>query len=223
MLVTMMEHDNFVGRVVTGRVKAGSVGVGDKIHAIGDEGKILEAGRVTKLYTRKGMSRVEHQGRVYAGDICSIGGLAAPRVTHTISDLGITEGIPALPIDPPTISMTFSVNDSPLAGKSGKKLTSQMIRDRLRTETENNVSVSLRKTEGRDDAVDVLGRGEMQLGILIENMRREGYEMSVAPPQVVYQICEETGKRFEPMKEFMNLALTPILTLIEGLSLWRRL
>ena len=149
------------------------------------------------------MTRVESPGRVQAGDICSVAGLAAPRVSHTIADLGVDRHIPAPPIDPPTISMTFSVNDSPLAGKSGKRLTSQMIRDRLKDETENNVSITLRPTEGRDDAVDVLGRGEMQLGILIENMRREGFEMSIAPPQVVYRE-DEKGKRLEPVEEVMT-------------------
>jgi len=198
MLVAMMEHDPYVGRMLTGRVASGQIAVGDKIHGLnaGKEGS-MESGRVTKLYSRDGMQRVEVE-RVYAGDICTVAGLSLPTVANTLADISVTEAIEAQPIDPPTISMTFSVNDSPLAGKSGNKLTSQKIKQRLWTETENNVSIQLKDSTG-SDSIDVLGRGEMQLGILIETMRREGFELSVAPPKVVFQ-HDENGKRLEPVE-----------------------
>jgi len=201
MLVTFQEHDAYLGRIVTGRVFSGKVAVGDRIHALATDHKAKEAGRVTKLFGRQGMKRIE-VSEAGAGEVVSIAGLAAPTVSYTMADTAVSEALSAPPIDPPTISMTFSVNDSPLGGKTGKQLTSQKIRERLKSEQENNISISLRATEGRDDAVDVLGRGEMQLGILIETMRREGFELSVAPPQVVFQYAEG-GKRLEPIEEVM--------------------
>ena len=158
--------------------------VGDAIHAIDKEGNRVEGGRVTKLLARKGTGKVELKlGR--AGDIVQVAGLAKATVSHTVATPAVTEPLPAIAIDPPTLAMTFCPNDSPLAGKdkASSKLTSQMIRERLASECENNVAITVKPSPDRSEAYDVMGRGELQLGILVENMRREGFELGVCPPQ----------------------------------------
>mmetsp|Transcript_15064 Transcript_15064/g.25494 ORF Transcript_15064/g.25494 Transcript_15064/m.25494 type:complete len:703 (-) Transcript_15064:103-2211(-) len=210
MLVTMIERDAFMGRLLTGRITSGSIKVGDRVKALTCEGgeardKDVE-GRITKIFSRHGMARfILEDAKV--GDIVSIAGLPSATVSDTICALTVDTPLPASPIDPPTIKMTFGVNDSPLAGREGTQLTGSKLGDRLKAEAESNVSISLqaaavsgRKASG--DAYEVQGRGELQLGVLIETMRREGFEMSVSPPAVVYQEGED-GKKKEPIEEVM--------------------
>jgi GTP-binding protein len=201
MVVSMIEYDAFLGRICTGRISSGAVKVGDAIHALDKEGNKVEGGRVTKLLSRKGTGKVELKvGR--AGDIVQVAGLAKATVSHTIATPTVLEALPSLAIDPPTLAMTFCPNDSPLAGKdkTSTKLTSQMIRERLMSECENNVAITVKPSPDRSEAYDVMGRGELQLGILVENMRREGFELGVCPPQVLFKRGPDGG-RLEPIEE----------------------
>ena len=190
--------DDYVGRIVTGKVSSGSCAVGDAIKALSMSGQDLSLeGKVTKIMVREGLHR-QTLDRACAGDIVSISGLRA-NVTDTICSPEVTEALDAIPLDPPTISMEFSVNDSPLAGKDGTKLTSTMVKSRLESECENNVTISIKP--GRDsDSVEVQGRGELQMGILIEQMRREGFELCVSPPHVLMR-KDENGNVLEPVEE----------------------
>jgi GTP-binding protein len=199
MLVTTLEYDPYVGRVLTGRIHSGQARVNMAVKSIRPDGRKIEEARLTKLLAFRGLDRVPIES-AEAGDIVAIAGLADTTVADTICDVTVTEAIPADPIDPPTLAMTFSVNDSPLAGKDGDKLTSRMIRARLLREAEGNVAIRVTETEGRD-ALEVAGRGELQLAILIETMRREGYEMSISRPRVIYQTDPKTGQRLEPIEE----------------------
>jgi GTP-binding protein len=199
MLVTTLEYDPYVGRVLTGRIHSGQARVNMAVKSIQPDGRKIEEARLTKLLAFRGLDRVPIES-AEAGDIVAIAGLADTTVADTICDVTVTEAIPADPIDPPTLAMTFSVNDSPLAGKDGDKLTSRMIRARLLRESEGNVAIHVTETEGRD-ALEVAGRGELQLAILIETMRREGYEMSISRPRVIYQTDPKTGQRLEPIEE----------------------
>jgi|TARA_R110002072_G_scaffold15856_41_gene62979 GTP-binding protein len=193
-LATLLDRDNFMGRVLTGRIQSGTVRVNDPIHAIDVDGKVVEVGRATKLMSFDGLDRVPVETAV-AGDIIALAGLEKATVSNTVADPSVKEPIPAQPIDPPTLAMRFSVNDSPLAGREGSKVTSRMIRDRLLREAETNVAI--RVTEAADkDSFEVAGRGELQLGVLIETMRREGFELGISRPRVLFQ--EEDGKRLEP-------------------------
>ncbi len=193
-LATLLDRDNFLGRVLTGRVQSGSVKVNDPIHAIDMDGKVVEVGRATKLMSFDGLERVPVDS-AQAGDIIAIAGLEKATVANTIADPSVTEPIAAQPIDPPTLAMRFSVNDSPLAGREGSKVTSRMIRDRLHREAETNVAI--RVTESHDkDSFEVAGRGELQLGVVIETMRREGFELGISRPRVLFR--EENGQRLEP-------------------------
>ncbi|CAM6121657.1 unnamed protein product [Calypogeia fissa] len=203
MLVSMMERDPYLGRLVTGRIASGIVRVGDRVHGLkwkDDVSQVLEVGKVVKLMKKKGTSTalVDAAG---AGDIVSIAGLSQPSIGHTISTVEVSEALPAAPMDPPTISMTFSVNDSPLGGRDGHLLTGPKIGERLRAEAESNLSIAVLPTAGQD-AYEVQGRGELQLGILIENMRREGFELSVSPPAVLYKV-DDHGKKLEPIEEVL--------------------
>ncbi|MEW4447458.1 translational GTPase TypA [Qipengyuania sp. JC766] len=193
-LATLLDRDNFMGRVLTGRVQSGTVKINDPIHAIDANGKVIETGRATKLMSFDGLERVPVE-TAKAGDIIALAGLEKATVANTIADPSVTEAIPAQPIDPPTLAMRFSVNDSPLAGREGSKVTSRMIRDRLLREAETNVAI--RVTESADkDSFEVAGRGELQLGVLIETMRREGFELGISRPRVLFR--EEDGQRLEP-------------------------
>ncbi len=193
-LATLLDRDNFMGRVLTGRVQSGTVNVNDPIHAIDMDGNVVEVGRATKLMSFDGLDRVPVES-AQAGDIIALAGLEKATVSNTICDPSVSEPIAAQPIDPPTLAMRFSVNDSPLAGREGSKVTSRMIRDRLLREAETNVAI--RVTEADDkDAFEVAGRGELQLGVLIETMRREGFELGISRPVVLFR--EEDGKRTEP-------------------------
>ncbi|MGB7373995.1 translational GTPase TypA [Pontixanthobacter sp.] len=194
-LVTLLDRDNFLGRVLTGKVQSGTIKVNSPIHALDAEGKVIETGRASKLMSFEGLERVPVD-EAKAGDIISLAGLAVATVSNTICDPSVTEPLQAQPIDPPTLSMRFAVNDSPLAGREGSKVTSRMIRDRLAREAESNVAIKV--TESSDkDSFEVAGRGELQLGVLIETMRREGFELGISRPRVLFGE-DENGKRTEP-------------------------
>ena len=198
-LVTLLDRDPFLGRILTGRVNSGTVKTNQPIHALDNDGKIIETGRASKIMSFHGLDRVPVD-EAKAGDIISLAGLTIATVANTIADVTVTEPLHAQPIDPPTLSMTFRVNDSPLAGTEGSKVTGRMIRDRLLREAEGNVALRVRESDDRD-AMEVAGRGELQLGILIETMRREGFELSVSRPRVVLKKDDATGEWQEPIEE----------------------
>ena len=197
-LVTLLDRDNFLGRILTGRVDSGTVKTNMAIHALDPDGKVIETGRASKILAFRGLERVPVD-EAKAGDIISIAGMTTATVANTICDIAVTDPIAAQPIDPPTLSMRFAVNDSPMAGREGTKVTSRMIRDRLFRESESNVAIKV--TESADkDSYEVAGRGELQLGVLIETMRREGFELGVSRPQVVMQEGPN-GEKLEPIEE----------------------
>ena len=196
--VNTIQTDNHLGRIVTGKIETGKVTIGDRIKVISREGKpLLSESKVSKLFYLEGLKRVDVD-TAYAGEIVSMAGCDGG-VTDTVCSLEVVEAIPTTPISPPVISMTFSPNDSPLSGREGKKLTSTMIKYRLVKEVENNVTLVLR-TSTDSESVDVQGRGELQIGILVETMRREGFEMTVNPPKVLAVVGEDGVKR-EPYEE----------------------
>ena len=199
MLITTLEYDNYLGRVLTGRIQTGKAAVNMPMRAIQPDGTIIESGRLTKLLSFRGIERVPVE-EAEAGDIVAIAGLTQTTVADTICDPVVEIPLPAQPIDPPTLAMTFSVNDSPLAGREGDKVTSRMIGNRLMREAEGNVAIKVTETEGRD-AYEVSGRGELQLGVLVETMRREGFELSISRPRVLYRQDPATGERLEPIEE----------------------
>ena len=200
MLGVLIESDPFLGRLLTGRVEAGRAVPGMPIHALDREGKEIERGRITKVLAFRGLKRQPVDEGTEAGDIVAIAGLTKATVADTLCAMDVTAALPAQPIDPPTISMTVSVNDSPLAGKEGDKVQSRVIRDRLLKEAESNVAIRVTETSEKD-AYEVAGRGELQLGVLIEGMRREGFEVSISRPRVVFQKDAETGERMEPVED----------------------
>jgi GTP-binding protein len=197
MLATTLEADPYLGRVLTGRIMSGTAKVNMPLKSLTRDGKLIEQGRLTKLLSFRGLERVGIESAV-AGDIIAIAGLTETTVADTICTPEVTEAIHATPIDPPTLAMTFSVNDSPLAGREGTKVTSRMIAERLLREAEGNIAIKVSQTADKD-ALEVAGRGELQLGVLIETMRREGYEMSISRPRVLYKT--ENGQRLEPIEE----------------------
>ncbi|KMZ68112.1 GTP binding Elongation factor Tu family protein, partial [Zostera marina] len=184
LLVSMMERDFYLGRILTGRISSGIINVGDKLHAIHstDDGvQKIEEGKITKLMKKKGtsMAMIDSAG---AGDIVSFAGFSNPSIGHTVANVEVMIPLPTVELDPPTISMTFGVNDSPLSGRDGTHMTGGKIGDRLTAEAETNLAINV--IPGTSESYEVQGRGELQLGILIENMRREGFELSVSPPKV---------------------------------------
>ena len=199
MLVTTLEVDPFLGRILTGRINSGKITPNASIHAINRRGDVIQTGRVTKLLAFRGLSR-EPIENAEAGDIVAIAGFSQSTVSDTLAATNVTAPLPSQPIDPPTLAMIFSINDSPLSGRDGDKVTSRTIRDRLIREAEGNVAIRVSETEN-NDAFEVSGRGELQLGVLIETMRREGFELSVSRPRVLYQLDAETGGRQEPFEE----------------------
>jgi GTP-binding protein len=199
MLATILEANPYLGRILTGRIAAGTVKPNQSVRVLSRDGKVLENGRITKVLAFRGLER-QPVDEAVAGDIVAIAGLTQANVADTIASPEVTEAIPAQPIDPPTLAMTFRVNDSPLAGTEGDKVTSRMIRDRLFREAEGNIALKISESEGKD-AYEVAGRGELQLGILIETMRREGFELSVARPKVVLSKDPATGEMMEPIEE----------------------
>jgi GTP-binding protein len=197
MLATTLAADPFLGRILTGRIESGRVATGQMVRALGRDGKEIERFRVSKVLAFRGLARTGID-MAEAGDIVSLAGMAKATVADTICDPAVAEPIPAQPIDPPTISVTVGINDSPLAGRDGDKVQSRVIRARLMAEAESNVAIRVTETPG-GEAFEVAGRGELQIGVLLENMRREGFELSVSRPQVV--IREEGGERLEPIEE----------------------
>jgi GTP-binding protein len=198
MLATILEANPYLGRILTGRITSGSVKPNQNVKALSRDGKVLETGRITKVLAFRGLERQPiEEGS--AGDIVAIAGLEHANVADTICNPDVAEPISAQPIDPPTLSMTFRVNDSPLAGTEGDKVTSRMIRDRLFREAEGNIALKIAESDEKD-AYEVAGRGELQLGILIETMRREGFELSVSRPRVVLTRAED-GELQEPIEE----------------------
>ncbi|MBL9028922.1 MAG: translational GTPase TypA [Caedimonas sp.] len=199
MLVTTLEADPYLGRVLTGRIQTGVAHLNMPVKTLNQSGETIETARLTKIMAFRGLKR-EPIEEAAAGDIIAVAGLENTTVSDTICAPEVNEPIPSLPVDPPTLVMTFCINDSPLAGREGKKVTSRMIRDRLFREAESNVAIQI-KESAEKDSFEVAGRGELQLGILIETMRREGFELSVSRPRVVYKNDPETGQRLEPIEE----------------------
>jgi len=197
MLATTIESNPFLGRILTGRVLSGSIKPNDPVHALSNDGTIIERGRVSKVLSFKGLER-EPVEEANAGDIIAVSGLVTATVADTLAAPGVTEPLQAQPIDPPTLSMSFRVNDGPLAGQEGDKVQSRVIRDRLNAEAEGNVA--LKVSEGEDgDSYEVAGRGELLLSVLIETMRREGFELCLGRPKVVYRDVD--GETYEPIEE----------------------
>ena len=199
MNASILESDNFLGRILTGRVEQGVARINMPVRVLRQDGTVVETGRLTKLMTFSGLERVPVD-EVQAGDIIAIAGLSDATIPDTIASPEVTEPLPALPVDPPTLAMTFRINDGPLGGREGKKVTSRQIRDRLFKETEGNVAIKVKVSE-EVDAFEVAGRGELQLGVLIETMRREGFELTIGRPRVLTQDNPETGEREEPFEE----------------------
>jgi GTP-binding protein len=197
MLVTTLGNDPFIGRVLTGRVESGNLKVGETIKSLSRGGTKLEQFRITKIMAFRGLNQVAID-LAEAGDIVSLAGMSKATVADTLCALEINTPIASQAIDPPTISVTFGINDSPLAGREGKKVQSRVIRERLMKEAESNVAIQVSDALG-GEAFEVSGRGELQMGVLIENMRREGFELSVSRPQVLFR--EVSGKRLEPVEE----------------------
>jgi len=198
MLSTLLYADSFLGRSLVGKISQGTAKANQPIKAINLKGEIVDEGRLTKIFRYEGTKKVPIEVGE-AGDIVVIAGLEKANVADTICDPEVNEPLPATPIDPPTMSITISVNSSPLAGTEGKKLTSTQIRDRLVTEAQNNVGISFSQNNNVDAFV-ISGRGELMLEILLTQMRREGFEMTVSPPKVLYQ-KDENGNRLEPIEE----------------------
>jgi GTP-binding protein len=199
LLGTILEANPYLGRIVTGRITSGTVKPNQMVKVLDRSGKLIENGRVTKVLAFRGLERTAVE-EAEAGDIVAIAGLPEATVSHTICTPEVEAPLPAQPIDPPTLAMTFRVNDSPLAGTEGDKVTGRMIRDRLFREAEGNVALRVSETTERD-SVEVAGRGELQLGILIETMRREGFELSVSRPKVLFERDAATGEIREPIEE----------------------
>ena len=198
MLATTLEADPYVGRILTGKIESGTVRVGQTVKAINMNGEFIENAKITKIIEHRGIAKVSLES-ASAGDIVVVAGFSKATVADTLCAPDVTEPIPAMPIDPPTLTMTFFVNTSPLAGRSGKKLTSRMIGERLFKEAETNIALRVSQSEN-NESFEVSGRGELQLGILIETMRREGFELSVSRPRVVMH-DGENGEKLEPIEE----------------------
>ncbi len=197
MLATTLDYDPYLGRVLTGLIHSGVARLNMPVKSLARDGKVIEQARLTKLLAYRGLERIGVE-EARAGDIIAVAGLAETTVADTLCAPEVTEALAADPIDPPTLAMTFSVNDSPLAGREGTKVTSRMIAERLRREAEGNVAIKVQENAQRD-AVEVSGRGELQLGVLIETMRREGFELSISRPRVLFR--NEGGQRLEPVEE----------------------
>ncbi len=197
MLATLLDADPFLGRVLTGRIETGRIKVGETVKAVSLDGRHVEQARLSKLLAFRGLKR-EPVTEAAAGDLVAIAGLSAATVADTIMALDASDPVPAPPIDPPTLAVTVSINDSPLAGREGDKVQSRVIRERLMKQAEGDVAIEVRETSDKD-AFEVAGRGELQLGVLVETLRREGFELSVSRPRVL--IKEEDGQRHEPIEE----------------------
>ncbi len=201
MTASILEADNFLGRILTGRIEQGVARVNMPLKVLRADGSQVETGRLTKLLSFRGLERVPVE-TAEAGDIIAIAGLENGTIPDTVCSPEVTEPLHAIPVDPPTLAMTFRINDGPLGGREGKKVTSRQIRDRLFKETESNVAIKVKESE-ESDAFEVAGRGELQLGVLIEQMRREGFELTIGRPRVLTRENPETGAREEPFEEVL--------------------
>ncbi len=201
MVASILEADPFLGRVLTGRVEQGRARTNMPVRVLRADGSVVETGRLTKLLSFRGLERVPAD-EVEAGDIVAIAGLSEATIPETIASPEVTAALPAIPVDPPTLSMTFRLNDGPLGGREGKKVTSRQIRDRLFKEVEGNVAIRVTDSP-ESEAFEVAGRGELQLGVLIEQMRREGFELTIGRPRVLTRENPETGDREEPFEEVL--------------------
>ncbi|PKP79561.1 MAG: translational GTPase TypA, partial [Alphaproteobacteria bacterium HGW-Alphaproteobacteria-2] len=197
MLATTLAADPYLGRILTGRVEAGRLRAGETLRALSRKGEVLESFRVSRILAFRGLGQQPIDEAV-AGDIVTLAGMSKATVADTLAAPTVTTALPAQPIDPPTISVTFGINDSPLAGRDGAKVQSRVIRERLMREAESNVAIRVSDTPG-GEAFEVAGRGELQMGVLIENMRREGFELSISRPRVLTR--GEGGQRLEPVEE----------------------
>ena len=197
MLATTLSADPFIGRILTGRVESGRIAVGAQLKALSRDGERIEQFRVTKVLAFRGLAQTPIDEAV-AGDIVTLAGMTKATVADTLCAPEVETALPAQPIDPPTITVTFGINDSPLAGRDGNKVQSRVIRDRLNKEAETNVAIKIADTPG-GEAFEVSGRGELQMGVLIENMRREGFELSISRPRVIMKDVD--GVRHEPVEE----------------------
>jgi GTP-binding protein len=200
LLATTLEADPYLGRVLTGRISSGSVKPNQTIKAMRRDGSLIETARVTKVLAFRGLERTAVD-LAEAGDIVAISGITQATVADTLCDPSVDKPFLAQPIDPPTLAMMFRINDGPFAGQEGDKVQSRVIRDRLLKEAERNVAIRVSEEAGTKDAYEVAGRGELQLGILIETMRREGFELTVSRPRVVFKIDPVTRQRMEPIEE----------------------
>jgi GTP-binding protein len=198
MLVTTLESDPYLGRVLTGRIETGIIMINHTIKSLSRDGQEVERSRATKLLAFRGLARTPVE-RAEAGEIIAIAGLQETTVADTICDVNVIVPLPSNPIDPPTLAVTISVNDSPLAGREGNKVQSRVIRERLFREAEGNVAIEVKDAD--DSAYEVSGRGELQLGVLIETMRREGFELALSRPRVLYRTDPDTHQRLEPLEE----------------------
>lgn len=217
MLLTTREYDSYLGRILTGKIHSGTVKVNQNVKVLDRDGILVENARITKLFTFHGLERVPVEF-ASSGDIVIIAGLANATISNTVCSPEVIDALNSPPIDPPTISITFSVNDSPLAGREGSKVTSRVIEDRLAREVEGNVSIRIQQSPSKD-AFEVSGRGELQLGVLIETMRREGFELSISRPNVLYK-TDENGQKLEPMEEIqIDVDDIHVGTVVESLNL----
>jgi len=199
MLATTLEYDNYLGRILTGRIYGGTARVNATVKAMSRDGERTDDGRITQLLAFRGLERVPVES-AEAGDIIAVAGLSEASVADTICDPKVTDPLEAQPVDPPTLAMTFSVNDSPLAGREGTKVTSRLIAARLAREAEGNVAIRIREG-GMAGEFEVAGRGELQISVLIETMRREGFELAVSRPRVLFKTDPDTGANLEPIEE----------------------
>jgi GTP-binding protein len=200
MLATILQHDPYLGRMLTGKIYSGVAEVNMPVKALDIDGKQVEQGRLTKVFVFRGVEKVSVD-KAEAGDIVALTGLVNASVANTLCSMDVVDAIPSTPVDPPTMSITLTVNNSPFAGTEGSKVTSRAIGDRLFKEAESNVAIKVTESDGKD-AFEVGGRGELQLGVLIETMRREGFELSVSRPKVLYQ-KDEKGNVLEPIEEVL--------------------
>ncbi len=201
MTASILEADNFLGRILTGRVEQGTARVNMPVKILRFDGSVAQTGRLTKLLSFRGLERVPVE-QAEAGDIIAIAGLEAGTIPDTVCAPEVDAPLEAVPVDPPTLSMTFRINDGPLGGREGKKVTSRQIRERLFKEAEGNVAIRVKDSE-ESDAFEVAGRGELQLGVLIEQMRREGFELTIGRPRVLTRENDDTGAREEPYEEVL--------------------
>jgi GTP-binding protein len=201
MVASILDYDNFLGRVLTGRVEQGTARLNMPLKVLRADGSVVETGRLTKLMSFRGLDRISVDEAV-AGDIIAVAGLTDATVPDTVGSADLAAPLHATPIDPPTLAMTFRVNDGPLGGREGKKVTSRQIRDRLLREAEGNVAIKITESN-ESEAFEVAGRGELQLGVLIETMRREGFELTIGRPRVLTRLNPETKEREEPFEEVL--------------------